>query len=317
MIKTQPQNHQLLGQPMFEHVIIQMLDQNGNPMDQVGYVNNPYEVRVDIFEPQLDDQSSDRPAIDGTTVVQFAAGTGEAVFDNIILKGGLKSTKLRFRLIKPTDSSIVAIETHVIRLLPGIGGTGKSEGTCNADKEGVRFGKIIATNSECNFACLQSCLNSIQAPECGPAQCGPDSYSVCTKSNGCECDGAAIPDLSTLSRNDYITGTTCTKNRMEIRLNKCLLNKAGLKLNQLYLNGPDVDFETFDSLGTSEHNNCRGKLAYTNGPEYVFTINTQLTDCKTQQDGNTYKNAVQGFIDDVTERTTKRSKFLIDFTCQF
>ena len=134
---------------------------------------------------------------------------------------------------------------------------------------------------------------------------------------------AAIPDLSTLTREDYINELTCTKDKIEIRLNKCLLNKAGLHLKELYLNGPDIDFDTFDSLGSSSTNNCRGKLSYANGPEYVFTISStlddsgSLTDCKTLFDAQakTYKNAVQGFVDVSDERTTKRSKFMIDFTC--
>ena len=294
-------------------------------MDQVGYVADPYEVRVDMFEPELDAENSNGaspPALDGTTVLSFAPGTGIATFDNIVLKGNLKSTKLRFRLIKPKESDIAAVITNKIELLPGIGGTGKSQGSCSADQEGAAFGRILASNAECNFVCLAPCTHSITAPECGPAQCPSDSYSVCSGNEGCQCDMAAIPDLSTLTREDYINELTCTKDKIEIRLNKCLLNKAGLHLKELYLNGPEIDFDTFDSLGSSSTNNCRGKLSYANGPEYVFTISSaadsgSLTDCKTLFDAGakTYKNAVQGFVDVSDERTTKRSKFMIDFTC--
>jgi len=303
---------------MFEHVTIQMLDQEGKSMDQVGYVADPYEVRVDLFEPELDENSSaGLPAIDGTTVLSFAPGTGIATFDSIVLKGGLKATKLRFRLIKPKESEIVAVITNRIELLPGIGGTGKSSGSCLADQEGAVFGRNLASNAECDFACLAPCTHSITAPECGPAKCSAGSYSVCTSNQGCQCDMEAIPELSTLVREDYINELTCTAEKIEIRLNKCLLNKAGLKLKELYLNGPEIDFDTLDSLGSSSINNCRGKLSYVNGPEYVFTIDTNLTDCKTlfNASANTYKNAVQGFVDVSDERTTRRSKFMIDFTC--
>ena len=152
-------------------------------------------------------------------------------------------------------------------------------------------------------------------PSCGPASCPAGNFASCSANAGCECDLDAVPDLRSLNREDFITGTTCTSDKIEVRLNKCILNKAGLKLNELYLNGPDLDLDSLDSLGSSSDNNCRGQLSYENGPEYVFTISKNLADCKTKIEGNKYTNAVQGFVIDSDDKTTEKRKFLIDFTC--
>ena len=44
-----------------------------------------------------------------------------------------------------------------------------------------------------------------------------------------------------------------------------------------------------DGLKATEINDCRGEIAFDNGPEYVFKIDRRLSDCNTQMeasDGN-------------------------------
>ena len=256
----------------------------------------------------------DQPRLDGTTVLTFAAGTGKAVFDNLIFKGGLKSTKLRFRLIQPPESDIAPVFTETINFLPGLGGNGKSQGTCGADEEGSTFGRNVATNDQCNYVCMAPCYGLMpgMAPECHAATC--DNYSVCTASDGCQCDLESIPDMSTLTRDNFITGLTCSPEKIEIRLSKCLINKLGLKLEDLYLNGPEIDFD-FSNLGSSPTNTCRGQLPMPTGQSMSSPLPGTSTSARRSRLETASRMRSKDSSTSKLKEQPKRSKFLIDFTC--
>ena len=73
------------------------------------------------------------------------------------------------------------------------------------------------------------------------------------------------------------------------------MNKSGFTLAGLIVNGPNPNAL---SPHPSSGNTCRGKLDYANGPEYVFSIERNLSDCATHVETNsthvTYRNAIQG-----------------------
>jgi len=113
----------------------------------------------------------------------------------------------------------------------------------------------------------------------------------------------------------------CKSDSIELRMNKCVINKFGFTLKDLYINGP-AKTSTFDDLETSVNNNCRGALGFDNGPEYVFKIDRSFSDCKTEkgtdEDGlATYKNAIQGFSGVNTGMITRRKELFIEFGCKF
>ena len=106
----------------------------------------------------------------------------------------------------------------------------------------------------------------------------------------------SVPNPTEINPADYILAT-CDGSGMEMRINKCILNRFGFRLADLYIHGPDKT-EDFEELAVSADNNCRGALEYNNGPEYVFRIDRAMSDCNTRVTNNgthaTYDNAIQG-----------------------
>merc|ERR1712174_83378 len=116
----------------------------------------------------------------------------------------------------------------------------------------------------------------------GDSEIGP----VCYDASGC--DSTA-----------FMT-TTCEENKIELRVNKCVMNKLGLFLKDLYVDGPEPT-SNFTSLDTSVQNSCQGQLSFVSGPEYLFSIDRSSSDCKTQKGSEggmaTYKNAIHATLD--------------------
>ena len=76
---------------------------------------------------------------------------------------------------------------------------------------------------------------------------------------------------------------TCDATSLELRANKCAMNKYGFSLEELFLHGPNrLSSNEIDGLTDP----CRGELAFVNGPEYVFKIDRTLSDCNTLVEGN-------------------------------
>lgn len=175
-------------------------------------------------------------------------------------------------------------------------------GECTLD-EGLPFDRQESWSPTCDYVCLSPCADIPGAGsgiQCNDvATCvGDDSnptYGVCSE-NGCDCDMESVPNPTEINPADYISAT-CDGSGMEMRINKCILNRFGFRLADLYIHGPDKT-EDFAELAVSADNNCRGALEYNNGPEYVFRIDRAMSDCNTRVTNNgthaTYDNAIQG-----------------------
>ena len=134
---------------------------------------------------------------------------------------------------------------------------------------------------------------------------------------GCVCD-EVLPPLSQLNPADYMSVVTCTSSMVEFRANKCVLNKAGFYLDDLYVNGVERAETEADLVS-----GCRGQLIYDNGPQYVFVVNRNQSECMATvsqgADGQQWwRNGLQGFValerDDDGEVTKKRQT-VIKFGC--
>jgi len=315
-VSSVPTIPQLLEQRMFSVISLSVLDQNGDFMDTVGYVNQPYQVKVEMFNPVLGD--GDTPSIDGETVVEFKAGNGYATFSNLILRGGLQQAQLRFSIKSPSDTGIEPVITAPINFMPAI-----DEGECHI-YEGENFDRKITMTANCDYVCLTPCidLSNLGGDSIGPqcndvSSCEANTFSSCA--DGCNCDMESVPDLTTLKATDFMT-TQCSAETIEVRLNKCVMNKFGFTLKDLFVNGPQKT-DNFTNLETSINNNCRGALAFDNGPEYAFKIDRTFSDCKTEKgflNGQaTYKNAIHGLADLPEDDNTRRLEMLLEFGCKF
>jgi len=235
----------------------------------------------------------------------------------LIFRGDISSTQIKFTIKNPPDSTIQEVISSPITFIPAF-----DQGGCEV-KEGGNFDREIGWSDTCDFACMRPCGSTVD-PQCNAlSRCagtaGDETFATCNAGTGCECDLDSMPDKNSINPAQYMTAS-CSADRIELRMNKCMVNKFGFTLNDLYINGPSKT-DTFDDLDISQQNTCRGRLAYDNGPEYVFTIDRTLSDCKTQKgvlNGQaTYINAVQGFSGFDVGQITRRRDVLINFGCKF
>ena len=142
------------------------------------------------------------------------------------------------------------------------------------------------------------------------------SHATCT-ATGCECNDE-LPALSQINPADYMGVSICTEELVEFRANKCVMNKAGFYLDDLYINGVDRAESEADLTSA-----CRGQLAYDNGPEYVFRVDRNNSECMATisqgPDGQTWwQNGLQGFVAlerDESGEVTKKRQTVIKFGC--
>merc|ERR1719383_719328 len=229
----------------------------------------------------------------------------------------MDSTQIKFSIKNPSDSTIADIITDAITFMPAF-----EQGECEVNEGGV-FDRKIGMSDTCDFVCLAPCSGLGFTPSCNAvSRCegsaGDETFASCSN-NSCECDLDSMPDKDALHATSYMTAT-CTPNSMELRVNKCVINKFGFTLIDLYINGP-TKTDNFDDLETSVQNTCRGQLAFDNGPEYVFKIDRTLSDCRTQKgimNGEaTYVNAIQGVSGHTIGQITRQKDILINFGCKF
>ena len=203
------------------------------------------------------------------------------------------------------------------------------DGECEIS-EGGGFDQKVLMTDECDFVCLTPCNELLDepvdtpqteiGPQCYDAESACDASVFATCDNGCHCELDSI-DLNSLNATDYMS-TFCNEQIIEVRVNKCVMNKLGLTLNDLYINGPDKTND-YSNLETSLNNNCRGQLSYLNGPEYAFKIDRTFSDCKTQKgtEGNmaTYKNSIQASaaIFDANGINSRKQELYLEFGCKF
>ena len=309
-IAEAPQSQQILGQTFFEPFVLTMSDDVGDLIKHVGFVQDPWKVRIELVDIILTDhtqpvQLTDEVAnqlLTGTTVVDFKPGDGRAIFDDIVVCCSIKSTSFRFSLESndPKSQSIGAIISAPTFFVEE---TRITDQGVTKEQEGSEFDKTEAWSPTCDFVCLSGVtFATISSPACNEvSRCEgtvPNpTYGSCSQT-GCTCDMDSVPDRDSLDLSKFVH-TTCDYTGLEVRLNKCVVNKIGFKLDDLYMVGPDrtADFTNVDS----RLNKCRGALAYDNGPEYVFKLNREFSDCGTIADINghdiTYRNAIQGRLE--------------------
>merc|ERR1711892_1253199 len=319
---SQPTSKQILGAPMFQTIRLSVNDQNGNHMELVGYVADPYTVRAEIFNPVLTEGGTVAPSLDGDTVMEFVPGNGYATFSNLIFNGDIKTTQIKFSIKNPSDATLESVISDPIEFLPAF-----EAGDCVVT-EGEGFDRKIGMSETCDFVCLTACnaLAGAADPTCNEVtrcagESGDETFATCSATDGCACDTENMPHKNTLEPADYIMAV-CNSDSIELRMNKCVINKFGFTLKDLYINGP-TKTDNFDDLETSVHNSCRGALAFDNGPEYVFKIDRSFSDCRTEKGTDetsgkaTYKNAIQGFSGINTGIITRRKEIFVEFGCEF
>ena len=297
----QPSGPQILNQKFFDVFQIIMYDQNDQVMTTVGFVDNPVKLKGEIVDPVLTGPNVASP--DGTTRVEFTPGSGIATFDNLIITGDVTSAKIKFSIASPADyvGTVDAIISEVITFIPP-----QPEGECVAD-EGNPFDKKESWTETCDFVCLSPCSDlssvggGVGGPECADvANCegtgDMPTYSTCDADVGCKCNMTLVPAQTEINPEDFVYAE-CNSGSLEVRINKCVMNRFGFTLSDLYIAGPEKT-DDFSTLATSSSNNCRGKIGYQNGAEYVFSIDRNFGDCGTVIEANgthnTYSNAIQG-----------------------
>ena len=314
-----PATVQLLGQALFNPIRLSVNNQNGEHMDTVGYVADPYTVRAELYNPVMAEDGEAAPSLDGDTVMEFVPGSGYASFSNLIFRGDIKSTQIKFSIKNPSDSTVEPVISEAIEFMPAF-----EEGECVVT-EGEGFDRKVGMSETCDYVCLSACSSfTAAAPTCNDVtrcegEAGDETFATCG-AGGCVCDMDSLPARSEINPADYMNAI-CKSDSIELRMNKCVINKFGFTLKDLYINGP-AKTSTFDDLETSVNNNCRGALAFDNGPEYVFKIDRSFSDCKTESGTDeeglaTYKNAIQGFSGVNTGLITRRKELFIEFGCKF
>ena len=317
-----PTGPQLLGQRMFEAISLSMLNQNGEHMELVGYVEDPYQVKAEIYEPVLTGDDG-WASLDGTTVVPFKPGNGYAVFDNLVINGVMSSCKIKFSVSKPRDNTIDHVITTEIEFMPAT-----PPGECEI-KEGEGFDRKISMSETCDFVCLSSCvdlggLGDAAAPKCKTMErcegtSGDPTFATCSD-GACACDMDTLPDVRNLRPADFMS-YSCSAGVFEARVNKCVMNKFDLMLKDLYIAGPEKPSnfsETTDAVTAS----CRGALDFNMGPEYIFRVDRSVHDCNTDVNVNadgsiTYKNGLTAYKTIADGEITKAWKAFMDYECTF
>ena len=320
-IRSQPTDPQILGEAFFQPFVIEMYDQDDILMENVGVVTNPW--RVLTFQSDCVETGPVSASVDGTTSVEFRPAVGTATFDNLIVHGDVTSCKFTFTISDPSDTVVANVQSAEITFLPP-----REEGGECTIEEGLPFDRQESWSPTCDYVCLSPCANIAGAGSgisCNNvATCiGDDSnptYGVCTES-GCDCNMEAVPNPKDVNPEDYIY-STCDGSGLEVRLNKCIANRFGFKLADLYIHGPN-EVDDFSALAVSSDNNCRGTLEYGNGPEYTFRIDRAFSDCNTKIVNNgthaTYENAIQGDTGRGSHDTavTRQRDFFASFGCTF
>jgi len=320
----QPMGPQILDQKFFDVFSVIMYDQNDEVMTTVGFVDNPVKLKAEVVDAVVTGPNVASP--DGTTRVEFTPGSGVATFDNLILTGDVTSAKIKFSIASPAEyvGTVDPIISDVITFIPP-----QPEGECVAD-EGNPFDKKESWTGTCDFVCLSPCSDlsdlggAVGGPECmDVAMCegtgDMPTYSTCDADVGCKCNMTEVPPQTEINPEDFVTAE-CSSGSLEVRINKCVMNRFGFTLSDLYINGPEVT-DDFSALATSASNNCRGKIGYASGAEYVFSIDRNFGDCGTVIEANgthnTYSNAIQGSAG-IDNGVIKRMRNLFtSFTCVY
>jgi hypothetical protein len=105
----------------------------------------------------------------------------------------------------------------------------------------------------------------------------------------------SVPETSGIIPVNHMSAT-CDSQFLTLRINKCVMNKFGFKLAQLYIGS--YEKSAFDSLVSANNPACRGRIGYEDGPEYVFKIDRSKDECNLVSEVTTkthvmYKSGIQ------------------------
>ena len=235
-----------------------------------------------------------------TTSTTTTSTTSTATSTTTAPKKNLSTTTITSSTTTTTSSttSTTTTATKVTTTAPKNTMTTKSaEGGSECENvEGDPFDKRQKWNSDCSNVCLADCNGENEVckdiSRCEGTESDP-TYAICD--DGCTCDIKNMPKTWDINPENFVS-SECDATGMQIRMNKCVINRFGFKLKDLFLNGP-ITSSNFENLDSSDKNSCRGRIAYENGPEYIFRIDRQFSDCNTmvKNDGThvTYENALQ------------------------
>ena len=118
VLDIQPNGEQLIDADL-NSIRLYMLDQYGNFMETVGYKNRPYQVKAEMIDMVADGDSL--ISINGKTVVEFEAGNGFALFNNLVFSGDLVSARIQFSIkeqehIAPVMSNVITFLKPIISI---------------------------------------------------------------------------------------------------------------------------------------------------------------------------------------------------------
>jgi len=289
-----------------------MKDTNGEIMPIVGFVAEPWNVKV-TFGDNVITSGPASPNLDGLTSVDFVAGDGRSIFSNLVVKGDVVSANFIFTAVNPgiAEDTGISWTSPVVEFLPPA-----DTSVCDAKPEGSPFDKKMAFSPDCSYVCITGCNAVGAAPICETVtSCDASSYSTCGDS-GCACDMSLVPEVESINVADYISGT-CDGSGLTMRVNKCVVNKLGLMLKDIHVVGEQVD----DFSTIAQDANCRGRLGFDTGADYVFQISRSKSECGATTTFNSthvsYSAGIQGYkmVSDFYTRDV--AEFWSSFECSY
>ncbi|CBY40006.1 unnamed protein product [Oikopleura dioica] len=312
LVLSEPTEPQILALEFYQKFSFAMKDTNGEIMPIVGFVAEPWNVKV-TFGDNVITSGPASPNLDGLTSVDFVAGDGRSIFSNLVVKGDVVSANFIFTAVNPgiAEDTGISWTSPVVEFLPPA-----DTSVCDAKPEGSPFDKKMAFSPDCSYVCITGCNAVGAAPICETVtSCDASSYSTCGDS-GCACDMSLVPEVESINVADYISGT-CDGSGLTMRVNKCVVNKLGLMLKDIHVVGEQVD----DFSTIAQDANCRGRLGFDTGAEYVFQISRSKSECGATTTFNSthvsYSAGIQGYkmVSDFYTRDV--AEFWSSFECSY
>merc|ERR1719223_1716576 len=137
LVLSEPTEPQILGLEFYQKFSFAMKDTNGEIMPIVGFVAEPWNVRV-TFGDQVITSGPASPNLDGLTSVDFVAGDGRSIFSNLVVKGDVVSANFIFTAVDPgiAEDTGISWTSPVVEFLPPA-----DTSFCDAKPEGLHLTK--------------------------------------------------------------------------------------------------------------------------------------------------------------------------------
>ena len=307
-IQSVPEKVMLEGLVMSQSIVVVMFNENDEQMENVGYAAEPATVTIRLAD-------GESGTLSGTTTVPFAAGTGLATFSDLTVSGSDNAVAFVVSVSDAYPDVADQTSTEVDFM------SAPAEDTCDKAAEGGKYDIREIWSNDCANVCTQSCLDlgeMTKPPVCieRSGDCG--QFAACGGEGvGCTCDFDSMPSKRDIAVFDHLH-LECSSSGFKVTADKCVMNKFGFKLKDLFLNGIDRDYD--GDIRISGENTCRGRLDYETGTDYVFEV-VGLVDCGTKVTSNdthvNVENAIQGEVGEDTLTITRKKRVFIDFGCAY